>query len=343
MEKNVREVRVSKQISKQKQYLFGPIARGAEQADIDPGELVQFLTTSENGINYPREHDGTHFTEMGITTFAEYLNRNPENLRPGRRFYFYEQTTDGYRLVHTGTMKPAKDVRPALSDDPPRPEAPEPAHTPGQPPQIVVQIPEEHRRPTPRVSLEEIIDEMRDDVRLLRAENAAMVGRMSELHTKVIDADQKRLVAENELVLARERHERDIEALRAEHARAIETQNALHAKDLEILSGRAVEEARIALKDESLQDDSTSTFERLMDVVAPFIQPAGELAKTWLETKLHEKRARQHLPATPVTNGPVPATNQHAHEPAAASTTPQAGNQYPIVQDPMMMFQHVQA
>ncbi|MBN9400734.1 MAG: hypothetical protein J0I17_11205 ['Candidatus Kapabacteria' thiocyanatum] len=342
MAKNVRDVR----ISKQKQYLFGPIARGAEQADIDPGELVQFLTVSESGINYPREHDGTHFTEMGIATFAEYLNRNPEGLRPGRRFFFYEQTADGYRLVHTGTMKPPKDARSVLGDEKPHADQ-EPVQASGQQPQIVVHIPEDHRRPTaPRVSLEEIIDQMRDDVRSLRAENATMVGRMSELHTKIIEADQKRLVAENELVLARERHERDIEALRTEHARAIETQNALHAKDLEILGGKAIEEARIALKDESLQDDDESTFERLMDFVAPFIQPAGELAKTWLETKLHEKRVRQHLPATPVTNGPAPATN-HVHEsgqPAAsaAAAAPQA-TQYPIVQDPMMMFQHVQA
>ncbi len=355
--KAVREVR----INKQGQYLFGPAARGADHADTDTNELVPFMTTSEQGVTYPREHDGGHFLEMGITTFADYLNRNPEGLRPGRRFFFYEKTGDGYRLVHTGTMKPSKDVRIALGDDKGGSANAHSAESSSiqphsQPQQIVVRMPDESRHNAPRVSLEEIIDQMREDVRSLRAENAAMLGRMTDLHTKIIEADQRRLSAENELQLERERHERDIEAMKAEHARAIETQNALHSKDIEILSGRAIEEARLALKDESLADDTEPLFERLMDIVSPFIQPASELAKTWFETKLHERRMR-HMQQQHVTQGTPAATNhggpQHSeqgrsvppqptaqvHDPGAVRTD---AAQYPIVQDPMMMFQRVQ-
>lgn len=337
-------------------YLFGPAARGADQPDADAEELVQFMTTSENGIAYPRDHSGRFFTEeLGSLTFEDYLTRNPERLRPGRRFYFYEQTEEGYRLVHTGTMLRPKDVA-VLSDArsdaagssvPTAPSSPaSPVAIPAsvQTPSIVLNLPEDHRSPAPRVSLEEIIDQMRDDIRVLRDDNRRLVEQLTSSHAKVIEADQKRLFAESELQLSRDRYTQELTVLRAEHERAMQTQETLHSKDVEIMTGKAIEEARQALMDNISDDEpEANSLDRLMDFIAPLMQPASELARSWVEGKLHERRMRAQAPSEArdkapastghVANGQQPTSGSQQHE------APTNGQDITVIKDPMMMFQ----
>ncbi|MBU3742574.1 MAG: hypothetical protein FGM24_09870 [Candidatus Kapabacteria bacterium] len=303
-------------IDKRRRYVFGPVPRGAEH-DADGDEMVAFAQVHEHGIAYPREYPGSYFHEtLGVATFEEYLSRNPEGLKPGRRFFFYEQADDGTTaLAFSGTMMPQRALGGLRDGELPQGTA---QATPGMP--IILQQGTPDR--VPRAAYEEMIEAMRSELAANRDQAISLQRRVDDLQRSIIDAEQKRLVAEAALETSQQRHQQELEMLRRQHTYELDTLRQLHAKDVEILTQKAVEEATRTAQ-EALGDPPPSALEQgieLLSGLAPIISPiasklgeaVGYIIDDAIERRRHRNRGGVGLP---------PRTDPR-HEAAAPAGTP---------------------
>lgn len=291
--------RRTSRIEKRRRYVFGPVPRGAEH-DPDSDEMVPFATTAEGGVNYPREYPGSYFLDtLGVATFDDYLARNPEGLKPGRRFFFYEKTDTGEtRLMSSGTMMPARGhdgqgYGQGLRDG---------ANANGQQqmmtPQIVVAPNAQDRGQATRGAFEDMIETLRGEITSLRDESSTLQRRVDELSRAVINAEQQRIAAEAALESAKDKHQRELENMRDQHQRELDTYKQMHDKDLEILTAKAIDEARKDYEQQLADAEPETSFaqqalEGLAPVLAPVASSLGEALALFVENALADQRAKK--------------------------------------------------
>lgn len=297
--------RKTKRIDKRRNYLFGPVPRGFEfETD---AEIVSFTTTAEHGVNYPREYPGSYFTDsLGINTFEDYLTRNPEGLKPGRRFFFYEKNDDGSAtLLVSGTMMPqALDNQGRVSDG----ATQQGLQAATLPPFIINQQAPQNDRHN-RAAMEDLIETMKSEIDSLREQVVVKDRRVDEMQRSVIDAEQRRLAAEANLSVAISRHEMEIADLKERHTSELANQKALHEKDVEIITRNATDEANkvmnerlsdIESKGESMGDRAMEMISDFAPILNPIVSKLGEAGGMFLEEwvdRMRERRAaRKGLP-----------------------------------------------
>lgn len=318
-------------IKKDSRYIFGPVPNGSDVNDIQSGEMVSFVRQAENGMNYPREYAGSYFLEtLNVTTFDEYLSRNPERLKPGRRFFFYEKgrtEEDANRLVHSGTMMhgDAAQRGQGLSD----PATPAPAQQP-----VVIQTQSDRGS---RQSFEDIINAQREDITRLQEQLSQQHAEVARLQQRVIEAERLRIEAEANLSVANQRKDDELEKLRASYEQRITMMKEIQSRDLEILQSKAADAATRAAE-QTLRDAEPvpSTGEKAMEVLAdvmPMVQPVieglGQFMRDYLQDKAEERRIRRNIrlglpvaqPSTPVATLPEPTA------PVPTQTNPYGGVQ----------------
>ncbi|MBS1562364.1 MAG: hypothetical protein JSS89_12225 [Bacteroidetes bacterium] len=335
----------AKRIDKRRNYVFGPVPRGYEFEN--DSEMVTFSTRAENGINYPREYPGSYFTDsLAVNTFEEYLSRNPENLKPGARFFFYEKNDDGTAsLITSGTMMPPQSYeRMSQLSDASMANVPQGTTMHGAQHPIIINTP---NGPTTndrhnRAAMEDLVETMRAEIDSLREQVAVKDRRIDEMQRSVIDAEQKRLAAEAQLTVALDKHQHEIDALKERHAADLDTLKQLHEKDVDIIARKAADAAQQQMN-EKLSDMETkeTAVDKAMEMISdfsPILTPianklgevGGMLLEDWIE-QVRERRAKrrglpspsQHsLPAArdagAIHGGAVPAQ-------AAPEAPPQAG------------------
>lgn len=303
-------------IDKRRRYVFGPVPRGAEH-DPDSDEMVGFAQLNEHGVAYPREYSGSYFHDtLGVTSFDDYLTRNPEALKPGRRFFFYEKADDGQMtLVFSGTMLPAR-AGGSLRDG--EMSQPSGMGMPNGAGPIIVQASPGDR--TPRSAYEDMLDTLRGELSAAREQTSQLQRRVDELQRSVIDAEQRRVMAEATLETMQQRHQAETDVLRQQHASEVEIMRQLHAKDIEILTQKAVEEATRTAQ-EALGDPAPSAMEQgieLLSGLAPVISPIatklGEALGVILDEAIERRRGR-HRGTTGRPVGMPPAGAPTTHDP----------------------------
>lgn len=319
-----------KKIDRRKMYLFGPAHRGQEQ-ELNEGERVQFLSTTENGINYPCEYQGSYFIDtLGVRSFDDYLRQNPEGLKAGRRFFFYERDEDGSdTLVASGTMMPkAQGMRLGDSEGI---AVPVTSAVPASP-TIVVQ-PQQQDQHGRRIVYEEMLEALREELEQLRAQNTTLHLRIESLQRDMIEAERRALAAESMLQIERERatgelasvnaaHTREITALSERHEMEMTTQQQLHDQEKEIMTIRAAEERQLAVQDaqlaeqeahlaeyqarmaeerrladtlppaESPESDMLTMLTQVMPLAQPVLATLGDAVRSWIDGWMTERRLR---------------------------------------------------
>jgi hypothetical protein len=247
----------------------------------------------------------TFVKAFGVRTYEDYLVQNPENLKPGRRYAFYEKTEDGsYELAWTGTLnhppqQPNSGQLPqhlGLSDAPQQTSS-------SQPTTIVVQQPQQGQGAT-RGQIDDIMEEMRSERERLHTEITRLQTTLTETQSKLIEAERGRIQAEAERTSATQRYESDIAALRAEHERELSRQKDYHEQSLNILTQEAVNKAMKAVREEldaerantQLNDDGPSLADRLLTLAEPAMPMIIQLGTTLFERLLDGKGGAKPQP-----------------------------------------------
>lgn len=304
-------------IDKRRRYVFGPVPRGAEH-DPDSDEMVGFAQLNEHGVAYPREYSGAYFHDtLGVGSFDDYLTRNPENLKPGRRFFFYEKADDGQTtLVFSGTMLPARGGTTLRDGDTPQAGG---INMPSGNGPIIVQTSPSDRMP--RSAYEDMLETLRGELTAAREQTSQLQRRVDELQRSVIDAEQRRVMAEATIETMQQRHQAETEVLRQQHASEMEIMRQLHAKDIEILTQKAVEEATRTAQ-EALGDPPPSAMEQgleLLSGLAPVISPIatklGEALGVILDDAIERRRHRNGRPIGMPTAGVPPMQDPRMQDP----------------------------
>lgn len=308
-------------------YIFGPVARGGEP-DVSDGEGLQFITASEQGMMWPREYSGAHFIEtLNVKTFDDYVMKNPERIKPGRRLFFVEKDGGSQRLVFSGTVWPTTTTA-RLSDA-----------APVQVAAAAPPVPATDIRPT-RAGYDELLEGLREDIRMVRQENTTLMTTISTLQTKLLEAERQRLAAEAARDAAAERHERDLAALRTQHADALAMMKTLHEKDMEVMAVKATDEAHTAYA-EQLQDmdEAPSSFDRTMEtlsdlapVLTPVVTQMTQALTEYLMDHIEERRARRRQ-----RRGELPAPQDETPAPAAPAVRPESQRRTPAAPLPDAM------
>lgn len=304
-------------ISRTSRYIFGPTTRGGEPDVTDP-EGLQFVRTPEQGMMWPREYSGAYFLDtLHVATFDDYLARNPERVKPGRRLFFVEKDAGSSHLVFSGTVMPGPTtatsgpaaVTPGAGTIPQGPTAGAAflgdmrmasLSAPGSAPATLPGTTGSEARPT-RAGYDELIEGLRADMRMLRQENTTLMTTNSTLQTKLLEAERLRLAAEAARDAAAERHERELADVRAQHASALDMLKTLHDKDLEVLSIKASDQAQATYAEQlrDMEPEATS-FDRVMEtlsdlapVMTPIVTQIGQAVTEYLMDHLEERRVRR--------------------------------------------------
>lgn len=309
-------------INRTSRYVFGPIARSEEPGI--PGEDMQFIRASENGMMWPREYSGALFIDvLHVTSFDEYVTQNPEQVRAGRRLFFVEKDGSGQRLVFSGTVM-TPESGPRLGDAAEKVPIAYGGNA-AMPPSPAVEV-----RPT-RAGYDELIEGLREDIRTVRLENMTLMTSVSTLQTKLLEAERQRLAAEAARDAAAERHERDLALLRTQHDDALAMTKALHEKDMEVLAAKAADEAHSAVADQ-LRDmeEEPSSFDRTMQTLAdlapimtPIATQVGQALTEYLMDQIEERRARRRERRGDLAAGAPERTGASRAEGTHVAATPQ--------------------
>lgn len=291
---------------------------------------------ARNDSSWPRQYPGDHFIDkLGVSTFEEYLEKNPENLTTNRIIWFYEvnRQTGGKQCVHSGNLtvlpKPSTPTPEPLSDPSSSPVVQPPSWPNSNYNGEHGNDPSRHVRPSDFAER----DPVRQRILQLSEEVLDLRGRLSERDNeinalkrtiddwqrKALEAERQTIQAQANLEVERKTREGEINAIRQEYESKIDYMTKKHADELEIMRERAQAAALKQYQEESLgDDDDLSKGERMLEKLsdlAPMIQPIMTPLLNFIDAGLRHYASKwgtsapQIPPAvTPAPAGPPPST-----------------------------------
>lgn len=322
-------------------YIMGPV-HPTQDASVDTtsGELPSFLQVTEGGFTYPREHPGSYFVkQLGVKTWSAYLGTNPEGLKSGRRWYILRKDgPSSYTTVYTGTM-----IRQQVPSPQQARQTPTEGLADGGAAQRVAAAPPHHqengnRGAAPRYMIDDLIESLRNDLRSERERSDRLSQQISDLSTRIVEAERLRITAEAQLDVERKRHEGETEMLRTSHSREMEQLQAQHDRERDMIAAEAAaeaqrqadERARTALAD--APEPKTPLLLQALNDYGDVIQPlVGEGMAMLMD---YVQRRRAAAKATTIAYGGHDAPNVGGQQPYTGGQQPYPGQQQPYPTQP---------
>lgn len=309
-------------------YEYGVQVKTHERSsDVDTNPMYP-----RNDSSWPRQYPGDFFIDkLGVTSFEEYLEKNPEKLSTNRIIWFYEvnNQTGGKQRVHSGNLT----ARPS----PPQQPTPEPLLSDG-PTNVVPSVSWPHQsgyhgdypmdpsrmaaRPSDfgeRDPGRQRLLQLSDEVMELRArlsdrdsEISALKRTIEDWQRKALEAERLTIQAQANLDVERKTREGEIRAIRQEYESKIDYLTKKHADELDIMRERAQAAALKQYEEEHLSDDddmskSERMLEKLNDL-APMVQPILTPLLNFIDAGLQHYAKKWGAPSQPQIATPQPQT-----------------------------------
>lgn len=324
------------QILRGQLYEYGVLVKTHERStDVDTNPLYP-----RNDSSWPRQYTGDYFIDkLGVSTFEEYLEKNPENLTTNRIIWFYaiNGETGGKQRVHSGNLtgRPPQAPSPEpLGDDAPRqqqtaqPSWPQTdlgigMHGGNYDPRMNPRASEFVERDPTRQRVLQLTDEIIDLRQRLAqrdSENNELKRTCDEWQRKSFEAERKTIQAQADLDVANKTRDGEIRAIKQEYESKIEYLERKHTDELDIMRERAQAAALKQYEEEHLSDeDDTSKGERMMEMMSdlmPKIEPFVSPLLKFLETGLQHYARKWGAPPVQPQIQPPPQQPQQAAPPS---------------------------